>query len=106
MSAPKTDLEKQEARHKGPLTGMRLVVLFALILLAGLTIFVALSGEEPEGAERQIDSRTGEVVGGEGPVDTTVDPVTGPTGTGEPSGGSFEADTNPGGAGTPPAQID
>lgn len=106
MSAPKTNLEKQEERHKGPLTGIRLVVLFALILLVGLVIFFAVGGDSPEGADSQIDSRTGEVVGGDESVDTTVEPVTGPTGAGEPSGGSFEADTNPGGAGTPPVQAD
>lgn len=61
MSAPDTNVEKQEKRHKVPLVGMVGGVVFALLLLAGLFFFVIGSGDEPEGADVQIDGRTGEV---------------------------------------------
>ncbi len=61
MSAPKTDLEKQEKRHKGPLTGIVGVVVFALVLLLLFVGYVVWQGDSPEGAEQQIDGRTGEV---------------------------------------------
>lgn len=66
MSAPDTDVEKQGKRHKPSLIGMAVVVAFALALLAALLIFVVDRGGVPEGAETQIDSRTGEVVEGDG----------------------------------------
>ncbi len=47
MSAPKTDLDKQEKRHKAPLLGMRAVVLWALVLLVLLIIFLAVRGNDP-----------------------------------------------------------
>ena len=51
MSAPDTNLEKQERRHRGPLIGMAIAVIFAGIL--GF-IFLADGGDEitgaPEGA--------------------------------------------------------
>ena len=59
MSAPKTDLEKQEKRHRGPLRGMAIVVAFALVLLVVLITFISANGNEPEGSETQIDGRTG-----------------------------------------------
>ena len=59
MSAPKTDLDKQEKRHKGPLSGMGFVVVFALALLVVLVIWLSATGNEPQGAETQIDGRTG-----------------------------------------------
>ncbi|KQI69494.1 hypothetical protein AN189_03565 [Loktanella sp. 3ANDIMAR09] len=59
MSAPKTDLDKQEKRHRGALTGIGTVVIFALLLLAGLLFLLSADGNEPEGAEVQIDGRTG-----------------------------------------------
>ncbi len=61
MSAPHTDLEKQKKRHKGPLAGMRAVVLGALALLALLAIYVVVTGNEPEQPDQLIDGRTGDV---------------------------------------------
>ena len=43
MSAPQTDVEKQERRHRGPLIGIALAVIFAGIL--GF-IFLADGGDE------------------------------------------------------------
>lgn len=59
MSAPDTNTQKQAERHRGPLTGMLGVVLFAVVLLVGLVIFLASRGGTPEAAA-QVDGRTGE----------------------------------------------
>ena len=64
MSAPKTNLDKQQKRHRGAMTGIITVVVFALILLAGLLIYTSAEGNDPEGADSQIDARTGEEVEG------------------------------------------
>ena len=64
MSAPKTDLDKQKKRHRGAMTGIITVVVFALILLAILMVFISANGNDPEGADTQIDARTGEEVEG------------------------------------------
>lgn len=47
MSAPNTDPEKQKERHRGPLLGMRAVVLWALVLLVLLIVFLTFRGNEP-----------------------------------------------------------
>ncbi|MBV0914055.1 hypothetical protein [Anianabacter salinae] len=62
MSAPKTDIEKQERRHKGPLVGIAVAVSVALLLLLALTAYVVMTGNEPDGADTLIDGRTGEEV--------------------------------------------
>ena len=62
MSAPDTNVEKQEKKHKAPLVGMVAVVGFALVLLVVLVFFVFGNGEEPDAAGAQVDGRTGEVV--------------------------------------------
>ena len=61
MSAPHTDVEKQKKRHKGPLAGIRAVVLWAVVLLVLLLAYVLFTGDAPEGADEVIDGRTGEV---------------------------------------------
>ena len=62
MSAPHTDLEKQKKRHKAPLLGMRAVVMWSVGLLVLLILFIAFTGNEPEGSDEVVDGRTGEVV--------------------------------------------
>lgn len=58
MSAPDTNTQKQADKHRGPLTGMFAVVLFALVLL-GITIFwIAGRGGTPEGS--RVSGATGE----------------------------------------------
>ena len=71
MSAPDTDLEKQEKRHKGPLVGMGLAVIAALLLLFVFVSYLVSEGGEPQGAETQIDGRTGI----EAPAETDGDAV-------------------------------
>ncbi|NSX53620.1 hypothetical protein [Parasulfitobacter algicola] len=46
MSAPNTNIEKQEKRHSGSLIGIAVVVVFALILLAALLGWTFYSGQE------------------------------------------------------------
>ena len=58
MSAPDTTTRKESERHRGPLRGMFAVVLFALVLLAGLMFFVAGRGGTPEGP--RVNGATGE----------------------------------------------
>lgn len=55
MSAPKTDVDKQEEHHKGPLTGMRGVLVFAGVLLVGMLIYLFVYGAGPEVSEGAID---------------------------------------------------
>lgn len=61
MSAPDTNIETQERRHAGPLTGMALGVTFAGVLLVGLIGWTVYKAGAPEGSETQIDGRTGAV---------------------------------------------
>ena len=73
MSAPNTDLEKQEKNHRGPMRGMAVVVGFALLLLVGLMIWTSSNRTPVEGADTQIDGRTGEEVPA-APQDETAPP--------------------------------
>ncbi|QYX58180.1 hypothetical protein K1T73_07395 [Roseovarius sp. SCSIO 43702] len=51
MSAPDTNVKKQEKRHKGPLAGMLAVVIFAGVLLIALGAYIVYQGNEPRDAE-------------------------------------------------------
>ena len=55
MSAPHTDVEKQEKRHKGPLTGMAIVAVFGVLLILLLVFMGFGMGNEPE-AESTIEA--------------------------------------------------
>lgn len=59
MSAPNTNIEKQARRHRGALWGIALAVLTAVILFVGYMTVIVDRGNEPEGADVQIDGRTG-----------------------------------------------
>lgn len=59
MSAPQTNVEKEVKRHRPPLAGFILVVSFALALLVGLIIWAFAAGDDPEGAELQMESGVG-----------------------------------------------
>lgn len=60
MSAPNTNPDKQARQHRGPLMGMGMMVLWAGVLLVGLIIFISMRGGSPEGADAQVDGRTGD----------------------------------------------
>ncbi|MFQ6553258.1 hypothetical protein AAD018_013055 [Aestuariibius insulae] len=62
MSAPDTDLEKQEKKHKGPLIGMGAAAGFGVVLLIVFVGYLVISGGAPSGSEDQVDGRTGAVV--------------------------------------------
>lgn len=47
MSAPQTNIEKQKRRHKGPLIGMALVVVFAVGLIVYWLLEEAANGQSP-----------------------------------------------------------
>ncbi len=47
MSPPDTNIETQEKRHKGPLSGMALAVVLATALFVGLMIWMTANGNDP-----------------------------------------------------------
>jgi len=59
MSAPDTDVEKQSKRHRPALIGIVAAAVFGVLMMIVLTLFVFARGDEPEGADVQIDGRTG-----------------------------------------------
>ncbi|WP_305969589.1 MULTISPECIES: hypothetical protein [unclassified Mameliella] len=61
MSPPDTDIERQTRRHRPALTGIGTAGAVAALLLAGLLVYITMSADAPEGAETQIDGRTGAV---------------------------------------------
>ena len=62
MSAPDTNVEKQQKQHRPAILGIKAAVAFALTLLAVLIVWTFVQGQEIEPSETQIDGRTGEVV--------------------------------------------
>ena len=62
MSAPQTNIEKQERRHATPIWGIIIAVIFGLFVGGFLSTTTAIFGaDEPEGAATEIDGRTGTV---------------------------------------------
>jgi len=61
MSAPDTDLATQQRKHRPSLVGIGLVVGFALVLLAGLLVWLAANGDTPEGADVQVQPGIGTI---------------------------------------------
>jgi hypothetical protein len=71
MSNSEHSLDRQKRRHAGPLIGMALVVMVAIAGLVWWLGYEVAEAPAPEGAEAQVDGRTGDVV----PVeDTTTSP--------------------------------
>lgn len=65
MSAPNTNVEKEKQRHKPAIFGIKAVMVYAAVLLLGLVLWTFYQSDGVEGADQQIDGRTGEVVEGE-----------------------------------------
>lgn len=62
MSAPDTNVEKEERRHKPALFGVKGAIVFVLILFVGWLIWMAAYSTAPEGnGQPQVDDRTGQV---------------------------------------------
>jgi hypothetical protein len=99
MSAPRTNVETQKLRHRGPLVGMALVVLFALAIMFYWLWEEASEAENPQGGDLQQS----------GGGITVEDADTGRLATPE-EGGTDAVQTAPGGGGPvpspPPAQPD
>ena len=56
MSAPKTNVEKQERRHAGPLIGIAACIVFAIVIF---TVFFAFQTDDVEdGAEPIVSGET------------------------------------------------
>ena len=66
MSAPETNVKKQEKQHKVPLVGMVWTVVWAAVLLIGLLVWLSFSGNEPGN-----DEPIGEEQGGTGAATST-----------------------------------
>ncbi len=62
MSAPNTDVKEEEKKHKPALLGIKAVLIYAAILLVGWLVWTMMYAEPPQGADTQIDGRTGEEV--------------------------------------------
>jgi cytoskeletal protein RodZ len=57
MSAPKTNLEKEEKRHRPALLGIKASLIYAAILLAALLIWLAARGDEPGEESARLEMR-------------------------------------------------
>ena len=57
MSAPDTDVKKQQKRHRFPLVGMAWMVIWAIGLLIAMVIYLSWSGNEP-GNSTPIDEES------------------------------------------------
>lgn len=56
MAPPDTNLEKQERRHKGPLIGISVVILFAIIMMLVWGGGDEITEEDAQDGEAQIES--------------------------------------------------
>ena len=62
MSAPDTNTEKQAEKHKAPLRlGIMLPIIAVLILFLVFAVTMFVGGDDPEGADVQVDG-SGNVV--------------------------------------------
>lgn len=72
MSAPDTNIEKQESRHKGPLLGMPAAVAVSVVVFLGVIAWVALAEPRTETAV-EATTATSEEAGATGAASTTAD---------------------------------
>ncbi|MGR3551176.1 hypothetical protein [Pseudooceanicola sp.] len=64
MSAPTTNVDRQAKRHRGPIWGILIALAFGGVMGAAITL-TATGGDNPDGANTQIDGRTGDTTIGE-----------------------------------------
>ena len=67
MSAPQTNIEKQKRRHRGPLIGMALAVVFGVGLIVYWMLDEAAEGQSPLDAEPVTVPQTGTAPTGTAP---------------------------------------
>lgn len=77
MSNPEPSLDRSRRRHAGPLVGITLVVILAIAGLFWWLSYEAAEAPAPEGAEAQVDGRTGEESDAD-PAAVEVEPVPNP----------------------------
>tara|TARA_R110002126_G_scaffold169314_4_gene318084 strand:- start:5883 stop:6134 length:252 start_codon:yes stop_codon:yes gene_type:complete len=73
MSAPNTNIEKQEKQHKPALLGIKGAMVFGVLMVALLLFFVVGNGREDE--DVATDGAVIEQDAGTATVDAPVDPV-------------------------------
>lgn len=81
MSAPQTNIETQERRHRGPLIGMIFAVIAVGIGFVWWLGYEAAESDPAQGSQTQIDGRTGEEVPAptpDAPIAPTAGPATAP----------------------------
>ena len=59
MSAPQTNVEKQSKRHRPALVGIGAAAAFGVAILVALMVWAFATGDEPEGAELQVEPGVG-----------------------------------------------
>lgn len=86
MSAPDTNIKKQEKNHKGPLSGMALVIGFVVLITIAFSLWLAFNGNEPGndvpvGAEQAADGVATDpaAVGSDAELPATAPEATGTT---------------------------
>jgi hypothetical protein len=55
MSAPDTNIEKQEKRHKPSLLGIKGAMLLGVVILFGIAIFTMIGGGDDIGEASSVD---------------------------------------------------
>ncbi len=61
MSAPNTDIERQQKNHWGPLSGISLGLITVAVLFVVFLVYVFASGDDVGDADETVDGRTGTV---------------------------------------------
>ncbi|WP_238367052.1 hypothetical protein [Mesobacterium pallidum] len=61
MSAPDTDITKEERRHKPALMGIKGALAVVILMFVGWVGWTFVAADGPDGAATQVDGRTGEV---------------------------------------------
>lgn len=75
MSAPQTNIEKQQRRHRGPLVGMVVAVIAVGIGFVWWLGYEAAESDPPASTQGQIDGRSGDPVPADAPMTTAPEAV-------------------------------
>ncbi|NDV00143.1 hypothetical protein [Pseudoroseicyclus tamaricis] len=72
MSASETNTEESAKRHKGPLIGIGIAVAIGAIMGIAMAVTAVMRGDDPEGADQQMNSLSGELEPAESAVEEPV----------------------------------